>query len=210
MALKSGQEYTESLRSMKPVVYFAGERIESVADHPLTRPHVNAAAMTYDMALDPLCEDLVTATSHLSGKKISRFTHIPQNTDDLIRKVKMLRAIAQRTGTCFQRCVGMDALISLYGVTFEMDQKKGTQYHQRFLDFLRHVQVKDLMSDGAMTDPKGDRSLAPSKQPDPDMFLHVVEKRADGIVVRGAKAHHTGAVNSHEIIVMPTQAMEPQ
>jgi 4-hydroxybutyryl-CoA dehydratase/vinylacetyl-CoA-Delta-isomerase len=61
-----------------------------------------------------------------------------------------------------------------------------------------------------MTDPKGDRSLPPHKQPDPDMFLHVMEERKDGIVVSGAKAHQTGAVNSHEIIVMPTITMREE
>ncbi|MEN6474026.1 MAG: 4-hydroxyphenylacetate 3-hydroxylase C-terminal domain-containing protein, partial [Syntrophaceae bacterium] len=64
--------------------------------------------------------------------------------------------------------------------------------------------------DGAMTDTKGDRSLAPHQQSDPDMFLRVVEERQDGIVVRGAKAHQTGALNSHEIIVMPTITMREE
>ena len=73
-----------------------------------------------------------------------------------------------------------------------------------------YVQEHDLTVDGAMTDPKGDRSLAPHAQPDPDMYLRVVERRPDGIVVRGAKAHQTGALNSHEIIVMPTIAMRPE
>ncbi len=210
MALKTGQEYVDSLRQLRPVVYFMGERIEDVAAHPVTRPHVNAAAATYDMALDPLYEDLVSATSHLTGTRISRFTHIPQGTGDLVRKVKMLRAIAQRTATCFQRCVGMDALIALYTTTYEMDQKNGTSYHQRLVEYLRYVQDNDLISDGAMTDPKGDRSLPPGKQADPDLYLHIVERRKDGIVVRGAKAHQTGAVNAHQIIAMPTAALSPE
>jgi 4-hydroxybutyryl-CoA dehydratase/vinylacetyl-CoA-Delta-isomerase len=42
------------------------------------------------------------------------------------------------------------------------------------------------------------------------MYMHVVEERKDGMVVRGAKAHQTGAVNSHEIIVMPTLAMREE
>ena len=59
------------------------------------------------------------------------------------------------------------------------------------------------------TDPKGDRSKAPHLQEDPDLFLRVVERRPDGIVVRGAKVHQTGVCNSHEIIVMPTISMGP-
>jgi 4-hydroxybutyryl-CoA dehydratase/vinylacetyl-CoA-Delta-isomerase len=185
-----------------------GSRIEDVANHPATRPHVNAAAMTYGMAQDPQFETLCAATSHLSGERISRFTHIHQSTEDLVKKVKMLRLIAQRTGSCFQRCVGFDALNALFGITYEMDQKLKTSYHPRFLKYLSFVQEQDLMCAGAMTDPKGDRHLPPSQQRDPDLYLRVVEKREDGIVVRGAKAHQTGAVNSHEIIVMPTVAME--
>lgn len=208
--MKTGAEYIDSLKQLKPTIYFRGERITSVVDHPVFRPHVAAAAVTYDLAHDARFQDLGATTSHLTGARINRFTHIHQSADDLVAKVRMLRALGQLTGTCFQRCVGFDALNALYGVTFEIDQKKGTGYHQRLVSFLKHVQANDLMCDGAMTDTKGDRSLPPHKQPDPDQYLHVVEKRADGIVVRGAKAHQTGAINSHEIIVMPTAALGPE
>jgi 4-hydroxybutyryl-CoA dehydratase/vinylacetyl-CoA-Delta-isomerase len=206
-SMMTGEQYIQSLRKMKPLVYYRGEKVESVVDHPGIRPHVNAAAMTYEMAHDPQFEELLTATSHITGQKGSRFTHIHQSRDDLVKKVKMLRAIGQRTGSCFQRCVGLDAINALYGVTYEIDQKKGTAYHQRLLEFLEYVQATDRISDGAMTDPKGDRSLPPSRQPDPDQYLHVIERRHDGIVVRGAKVHQTGAVNSHEIIAMPTVSL---
>ncbi|NPV71177.1 MAG: 4-hydroxybutyryl-CoA dehydratase [Firmicutes bacterium] len=205
--MKTAQQYVESLKKLEPVVYAFGKRLENLIDHPLVRPHVSAAAMTHHLAFKPEHEDLMTVTSHLTGKKINRFTHIHQSTQDLINKVKMLRMIGQRTGTCFQRCVGFDALNALYTVTYEMDEKLGTRYHERFLKYLRTVQDEDLMCAGSMTDPKGDRSLSPSQQPDPDLFVHVVEKRADGIVVRGAKAHQTGIVNSHEFICMPTIAL---
>ena len=164
--------------------------------------------MTYELARYPEYEGLLTATSHLTGEKISRFTHIHQSSDDLIKKVKMLRLLAHKTGTCFQRCVGLDALNALYTVTFELDQKMDTDYHEKFKRHLTRIQKEDLMSDGAMTDVKGNRSLAPKDQEDPDLYLRIVEERNDGIVVRGAKAHQTGAVNSHEIIAMPTRALD--
>ncbi|HEX76985.1 MAG TPA: 4-hydroxybutyryl-CoA dehydratase [Dehalococcoidia bacterium] len=205
--MMNGQQYRESLRRLKPRVYFMGEQIESVVDHPATIPHVNAAAKIYDMANDPQFEELCTATSHLTGQKVNRFTHIHQSTDDLVKKVKMLRAIGQQTGSCFQRCVGFDALNAVYQVSYELDQAKGTNYHQRFLEYLKMIQERDLMPSGAMTDPKGDRSLSPSQQADPDLYVRVVDRKGDGIVVRGAKAHITGSVNSHEHIVMPTAAL---
>jgi 4-hydroxybutyryl-CoA dehydratase/vinylacetyl-CoA-Delta-isomerase len=208
MSMMTGEQYRESLRQLKPEIYYMGEKIESVVDHIAFMPHVNSAALTYEMAWAPEFEELMTATSHLTGERINRFTHIHHGHDDLVKKVKMLRAIGQQSGSCFQRCVGHDGLNAVYSVTYEVDQKNGTNYHKRFVKFLRDVQDRDLMVSGAMTDPKGDRSLPPSKQKDPDVYVHVVEKKDDGIVVSGAKAHITGAVNSHGHLVMPTHAME--
>ncbi len=207
MALMTKEQYLESLKKLKIKVYMFGELIENFVDHPIIRPSINSVAMTYELAKHPEHEDLMTATSNLTGKKINRFTHLHQSTDDLRKKVKMQRLLGQKTGSCFQRCVGMDSFNAVYSTTFEVDKAHGTNYHENFKKYLEFVQEEDLVVDGAMTDPKGDRGLSPSKQEDPDLFLHVVEQREDGIVVRGAKAHQTGAVNSHEHLIMPTIAM---
>jgi len=210
MSMMNGKQYRESLSKLKPDIYYMGEKIDNVVNHPAFVPHVNAAALTYDMALAPEFEELLTTTSHLTGERINRFTHIHQGHDDLVKKVKMLRALGQQTGSCFQRCAGFDALNATYSVTYDMDAKLGTKYHKHFLDFLKDVQSTDIMISGAMTDPKGDRRLSPSQQKDPDQYVHVVERKNDGIVVSGAKAHITGAVNSHGHLVVPTSAMKQE
>jgi len=207
MALMTGEQYIESLRKMKTRVYLFGEKIDNWVDHPMIRPSINSVKMTYDLALDPEHEALMTATSSLTGHKINRFSHLHQSTEDLVKKVKMQRLCGQKTGSCFQRCVGMDAINAVYSTTYEMDKAHGTDYHERFKKFVIRMQDEDWVVDGAMTDPKGDRGLSPSKQADPDLFLHIVEYRPDGIVVRGAKCHQTGSINSHWHIFMPTQTM---
>ena len=103
----------------------------------------------------------------------------------------------------------MDALNSLFSVTFDIDAAQGTEYHARFRKFLIDQQERNLVIGGAMTDPKGDRGKGPSDQSDPDLFLHVVERREDGVVLRGAKMHQTGCLNSHWIVVMPTMRLRP-
>lgn len=207
--MMNGNEYRESLRNVHPRLYYMGELIEDVVTHPMTKPHVNSAAMTYDLACDPMYENLMTATSHLTGKKVNRFTHIHQSVDDLVNKVKMMRMIAQKTGTCFQRCVGFDAMNATFITTYNIDKDHGTEYHERFKKWMTYVQENDLMVAGAMTDVKGDRSKKPSGQADPDLFTHVVEKREDGVVICGAKAHMTGMANSHEMLILPTTNLLP-
>jgi 4-hydroxybutyryl-CoA dehydratase/vinylacetyl-CoA-Delta-isomerase len=164
--------------------------------------------MTYALANKEKYKDLATATSHLTGRRISRFTHVHQNIEDLMKKIKLLRVLGQKTGTCFQRCVGFDGINAVYSVVYEIDQKHGTDYLERFKAWLIHIQDENRMVVGAMTDPKGDRSKGPADQPDPDQYVHVVEHRKDGVVIRGAKLHMTGAVNSHDILVMPTTALD--
>ncbi len=208
MKIKNAPDYMKSLRKLNQVVYYKGKRIKDVTRHPATAPHVRSAAMTYALANDPEYKDLATATSHLTGKTISRFTHVHQNVEDLVKKVKLLRVLGQKTGSCFQRCVGLDGINATYSVTFEIDQKYGTHYFERFKKWLTYIQEENLMVVGAMTDPKGDRSKGPAEQFDPDQYVHVVERREDGLIIRGAKVHMTGGVNSHEILIMPTTALD--
>ena len=123
MALMTAKEYIESLRERKTRVYMFGEKIENWVDHPIIRPSINCVSMTYGLAQDPRYADLMTATSNLTGHKINRFSHLHQSTEDLVKKVKMQRLLGQKTASCFQRCVGMDAFNAVYSTTFEIDEK---------------------------------------------------------------------------------------
>ncbi len=208
--LMTKEQYEESLRKLNLEVYMFGKRVECPVDDPIIRPSFQSVCMTYELAQDPRYQDLMLAKSNLTGETINRFTHLHQSSEDLVKKVKMQRLCGQKTASCFQRCVGMDAANAIYSTTFEIDAAHGTHYHENFIKYWSKVQTEDLVVDGAMTDTKGDRSRSPSQQADPDQYLHVVERRPDGIVVRGCKAHQTGIVNSHEIIVMPTVSMKPE
>src|SRR4029450_11880052 len=150
-------------------------------DHPVIRPSINAVARTYDLAVeDP---DLATTPSSLTGGRVNRFLHVTASPDDVVMQNRMQRRLGQLTGTCFQRCVGMDAFNALYSVTFEVDEKHGTPHHRRPEGFLRYCEEENLVVGGAMTDPKGDRSKGPSEQDDPDVFVRIVERRPHGIRV---------------------------
>lgn len=176
-------------------------------DDPLLAGGVNTIAETFNLAQDPAHADLMTAVSHLTGKKINRFCHIHQTPEDLLKKQEMTRSCCQLVGGCIQRCMGIDALNALSVVTKDMDNKLGTGYHKNFLNYLTRYQEEDLVGNCAQTDVKGDRSLRPHQQEDPDLYLRIVEKREDGIVVRGAKAHNTIAPYADEIIAIPTRMM---
>jgi 4-hydroxybutyryl-CoA dehydratase / vinylacetyl-CoA-Delta-isomerase len=206
MPIRSPDEYIASLRGRKLKVYLFGEAVAEPVDHPVIRPSINAVAETYRLAEEE--PDVASASSSLSKRKVNRFLHVTESANDVVMQNRMQRRLGQRTGTCFQRCVGMDAINSLYSVTYDIDQKTGSSYHQRFRDFVTHMQEENFVVGGAMTDVKGDRSKAPHEQADPDLFVHVVSRNADGVVIRGAKAHQTGCINSHWLLVMPTMRLQ--
>jgi 4-hydroxybutyryl-CoA dehydratase/vinylacetyl-CoA-Delta-isomerase len=199
--MKTAEEYVASLRQRNLRVFIKGKRVDDPVDHPAVAPSVRTVAESYALAHEPEHRDLMVAHSRFIDGPVNRFTHIFEAPEDLRKKTEMQRLLGRRTGTCFQRCVGMDALNALYNVTFEM----GGQYHARFVEFLKFAQREDLILCGAMTDPKGDRRKGPMDQP--DQFLRVVERRSHSIVVRGAKLHQTGAVNSHWILAMPGRSL---
>ena len=146
--MMTAKEYIDSLRKLNTRVYMFGEKIDNWVDHPMIRPSINCVAMTYALAQDPQYADLMTATSSLTGRKINRFTHLHQSPEDLVKKVKMQRLLGQKTASCFQRCVGMDAFNAVYSTTYEIDEKHGTHYHENFKKFLIYVQDNDLTVDG--------------------------------------------------------------
>lgn len=206
MPLKTPEEYLKSIQ--RPVnLYMFGKKVEEFWNHPIIKPSIKTVMKIYELAQRDEYKNLMTAKSNLTGEIINRFTHIHQSNEDLIKKVKMQRLLGQQTACCFQRCVGFDTANALYSVTYEIDKKYGTNYHTRFKNYWIEVQNQDLMVGGAMTDTKGDRSKRPKDQPDPDAFLHVVDTKDDGIIVRGAKVHQTGFLNSHRAIVMPTLSL---
>ena len=207
--MKSAQEYKDSIRAMHPVVYAFGEKVGQVADHPAFAPALNSIALTYKLAKETTNENLMTVKSPFTGTMINRFLHICQSPEDLIKRGELSKFLTPFHGACVgARCAGTAALNALYASTYDLDRKYGTAYHQRFRKFLEYAQREDLACSGAITDAKGDRALAPSQQADPDVYLHVVETRADGIVVRGAKAHQSGAALANFTLVAPTASLK--
>ncbi|MDC3009192.1 4-hydroxybutyryl-CoA dehydratase [bacterium] len=195
-------DYLDSLKNRNLTIYLMGELVEDPLTHPIIKPSIEAMAETYALAeREP---ELASAISPYTNEPINRFLHIAENNQDLYLQNQMQRKLGQLTGTCFQRCVGMDAFNALHSVTYEIDEKYKTDYHKKFISFLTKMHESNLVIGGAMTDVKGDRSKPPHQQADQDLYLRVVKRDKKGVYVSGAKAHQTGCLNSHWMVIMPT------
>jgi len=203
MALKTAQEYLESIKKLSPRVYVGGKWVTNLIEHPVTRSMAMANAAIYELAEDPHHQAVMTASSHLSGQRINRNLHVAHSIHDLDMRQEMALLTSQTVGTCNYRCVGCDALNGLAATTWELDRDLGTKYNETFNKWLTHAQDNDLAVSGAITDAKGDRKKRPSEQEELDVYVHLAEKRTDGIVVRGCKVSQSGAIGSHETLVLP-------
>ncbi len=201
----SSDQYKERMAKLRPNVYQGGKLVDRF--DPSIVGGIYVLCKTYDFANDPELEGVGVATSHITGEKINRFNHIHQSVEDLLNKQKMTRLYCQEVGGCIQRCMGIDALNALSVASYDADQKHGTSYYKNFIEFMKKVQSEDLSLVCAQTDVKGNRIWRPAKQQDPDLYLRVVEKRADGIIVNGAKAHNSCSAYADEIVVLPTRNM---
>lgn len=202
--LMTSEEYRDSLRAYKPRVFVNGQAIESVADEPLLAPGISGVGVTYDFAHCVEHKKIMTARQGTSGKTVSRMLHINETSQDLLDKLEAVRLVCKVSG-CAQRYLSHDALNGIFQSSKRTDDLHGTNYHERFLNYLHDVQDRDLTLGVAMTDAKGDRSKRPGQQLNPDVYVHIKERRPDGIVIRGTKAIVTGAPYMHEFLVMPSR-----
>ncbi|HEY9072577.1 MAG TPA: 4-hydroxyphenylacetate 3-hydroxylase N-terminal domain-containing protein [Desulfobaccales bacterium] len=209
MALMTPEQFEASLKNLKPRVFMNGKLVDSILENRNTRTVVEANKASYEWALDPRYQHIMTCFSPLIGEKVNRYTYVSASTDDLVKKAEAGTFTAEMLGTCIYRCVGYDAFHSLASTCWEIDRDLGTEYLPRFLKYLKKVQSQDLSVAGALTEPRGKRNQKTLDWPDPYLSLKVVERNKDGIVVRGAKINISGAFASHEMVVLPQSAHGP-
>jgi 4-hydroxybutyryl-CoA dehydratase / vinylacetyl-CoA-Delta-isomerase len=206
MALMRPEQFEESVKELKPRIFMDGKRVENLLENKNTRTVVEANKASYAWALDPRYKDIMTCYSPLIDDVVNRYTYVSASREDLVKKAEAGTFTAEMLGTCIYRCVGYDAFHSLASTTWEMDRDLGTEYHPRFLEYLKMVQEKDLSVAGALTEPRGSRNKKTLDWPDPNLSLRIVDKNKEGITVRGAKINISGAFASHEIAVLPQAA----
>ncbi len=206
MGLKTPAEYVASLRDGRKVM-FRGQWVEDVTAHPVLRKAIDHAAIDYALAEDPRHQDLFTVTE--DGEKISRFYRVPQDSADMLLRMQAIEAATTegRTVVTLIHEIGTDALFALLRVADACDRERGTSYLERVQALRRRARAEDWALAVAQTDTKGDRGQGPRDQEDPDQYLRIVDRRPDGIVVRGAKVHTSVSVNANALIVLPTRAM---
>jgi 4-hydroxybutyryl-CoA dehydratase/vinylacetyl-CoA-Delta-isomerase len=204
------EQYIESLKDDR-VVYCEGERVD-VTEHPILKICRDWVAMDYALQQDPRYQDLVTEKNE-EGELVS-FALMPQRSKkDLLRLRDIVKLWAR---VCFgkppgAKFVAKDGLNALTVVSQRVDKKHGTNYAENVEAYRKHLQKNDIAFALAMTDVKGNRRLRPSQQqPHQDYYVRIVEERADGIVVRGAKSHISQAPLCNEMLVVPTRAMREE
>lgn len=206
MGLRTPQQYIDSLKDNR-TVFYRGEQVADVTSHPVIKKAVHHACLDFEMAEDPAYRDLAVVTE--GSDRYSRYFKIPASSDDLLKRSQLIEAATAlgKTLVVLVKEIGTDALFALHRVARQVDTKYETDYYHRVEAFYRHCRDNDLAISVAQTDVKGDRSAGPLNQPNPDMYTRIVERRPDGIVVRGAKIHTSCTTNVNEVIVLPTRAM---
>lgn len=187
--MKTGAEYRQSLRDGRKV-YFQGELVEDPFCHPRLRRAAEWIADTYDRFHDT------------DPTAINPLFQVPRSPEDLRRRIPLLEGVDYTLSTTSQSLLAL-----LTAAPALASEHPG--YVENIKRYYDHITSNDLRVVECITDAKGDRSIAPSKQSDPDAYVHVVARRDGGVVVRGAKLHITGAPLAHELVVMPTKQMKP-
>ncbi len=207
MGLRTADQYRAGLRDDR-AVYFRGGRVDDVTTHPVIGVAVDHACIDFEMAENPVYRGLAVVTDG-PGAPYSRYYKLPAGADDLLKRSALIEQATALGNTLVVliKEIGTDALFGLHLVAQQMDAITGSAYLPRVRKFYEQCRDNDLALAVAQTDVKGDRSKGPSDQDHPDYYVRIVERREDGIVVRGAKCHTSNTTHVDEVIVLPTRAM---
>jgi len=202
MAVKNGAEWLETLNTQSPTVYMDGGKLEKVYEHPLVSTLGFIFAAIRDILYSPgFREKGSVVHSPLINEEVSLFANIHQGPEEWINRTRIQREICRRT-LCVFRCLQEDYQNAYWAITHETDQAHNTDYHARFVEWVKHMQKTDGLVGAAWMDVRGDRTKPPHEQP--DAFLRVVERKKDGIVVRGCKSSISMALNCNELCITPS------
>src|SRR3984957_11210277 len=185
--MMTGTQYRESLRDGR-AIYIDGEKVEDMGAHPVLGDCVRRTADDYDFCFRP------------GADAVSPLMSIPRSSQDL------------RDTLPLQHSVGMLAHVtytSLMTLTTAAGKMEGkTKYIENIHEYVSSAQRADTRVTQCITDAKGKRALPPSRQEDSDAFVHVVDRGPDGVVLRGAKLHITGASLGYDLMTIPTKSMK--
>lgn len=198
--MRSKEQFLSSLADQREV-YYRGEKVENVIEHPVLKIAAGHASKLFDIPERKILDPELGETS--------RYFQLPRTQDHLYKRHRLTYETTIHCNGVFNisQAIGSDALFALRIIAAECDRKYNSNYGERVTGFHREAASKDLTLAVAQTDVKGDRKKRPHEQVDPDMYVHVKEMENDGVVVSGAKAHTTQSAVSDEMIVIPTRAM---
>ena len=203
MGLRTAEQFLRGLRDGREV-YYRGQRVTDVTEHPELGVAARHASIDFQLAEDPKHRDL--AIRHEGNEAYSTYYHIPRSTKDLLDRSKLIETGTAQGGTLVLliKEIGTDALFALMRVLGRGSEMEGLE---KVRSLYQKYRQGDVALAVAQTDAKGDRSKRPSEQADPDLNLRVVEKRSDGVIVRGAKVHTSCSPYVDELIVLPGRSM---
>ncbi len=186
--LMTGEQYKQSLFDGR-ATFFEGERIEDLPGHPLLGIGVQHGADGYDW----MAERAVDGNSPLAG--------VPTTPEELRAKVDLVHQSGMLSHVTYTSVMTL-------ATTVGRIKETAPQYVEQIQAFIEDAQTRDIRITQCITDAKGDRSRPPSRQDDPNAYVRVVDRQSDGVVIRGAKLHITGASLGHELMTIPTKAMK--
>jgi len=187
--MMTGDEYRESLDDGRET-FFEGEQIFDLPRHPILGITVNSAAAGYDRFYDP------------APDAVGAFMKVPGSAAELREQVELHETVDLLTHVTYA------SLMTLLTAADRIEARL-PENAARIRAWVADAQRRDVRITQCITDAKGDRSRRPSQQDDPDAYVRVVERRDDGVVIRGAKLHISAASMGHELLTIPTKGMKP-
>ncbi|RLA16504.1 MAG: hypothetical protein DRQ60_04325 [Gammaproteobacteria bacterium] len=195
MKLRTGQDYLTALADDRNL-WFSGERVNTITDHPELSPIAKTLAEVFDLHNDPEYRDRLTCKDS-DGQTINASYRALDSIAAIGQRRETIDFWARRSGGVAGRIPDYQAIINcgLYDMRHVI-AAGNPQWLENIENWFFRVRDNNLLQTHAFADAPRDRNT-PGADPG---YLKIVERRAGGIVINGAKSIATIAPFADEFL----------
>ncbi len=205
MGARTGKDFLRRLDSQARELWYGDQRITGrVSEHPAFAGIARSLAALYEMQHRPELKESMTYVSPRSGDRVGMSFLQPKSKEDLAKRTRMMKTWADFSGGTLGRTSDyLNSAIMAMAAAKDFFGKGRVDFAANMQNYYEYVRENDLLLTHTLINPQVNRAAGPSKQSDPFIAARVLEKKSDGVVVRGARMLATLPI-ADELIVFPS------
>ncbi|WP_102348594.1 4-hydroxyphenylacetate 3-monooxygenase, oxygenase component [Bacillus sp. Marseille-P3661] len=208
MAVCNGKQYIDRINGLKTNIWIDGKPIHGIiSEHLAFKGVISSQARLYDLQHNNELKDLMTFKSPVTGDLVGTSFLEPKTKDDLEKRRLMIQEWAKETAGMMGRTPDyMNTVLMVLNAASTLFSFQDQKCAENFRAYFEYVRENDLSLTHVFVKPQTNRAQNNNNNNNNEegiISARMIDKTADGIIIKGARILATQAGMTDEILVYP-------